>query len=98
MWVPLDMSTKRRGLYITYTPTRAADGSDGERAAWPPFSVGCEGLSYANQMRWLPAREERNERWHLGEQWPAEKSLVLRTGIGGTWDWPGQLCGELSLR
>ena len=30
----LDMSTKRRGLYITYTPTRAADGSDGERTAW----------------------------------------------------------------
>ena len=34
MWVLLDMSTKRRGLYITYTPTRAADGSDGERTPW----------------------------------------------------------------
>ena len=34
MWVLLDMPTKRRGLYITYTPTRAADGSDGERTPW----------------------------------------------------------------
>jgi hypothetical protein len=26
--------TERRGLYIAYTPTRAADGSDGERTPW----------------------------------------------------------------
>ena len=38
MWVLLDMSTKRRGLYITYTPTRAADGSDGERTPWDAMS------------------------------------------------------------
>ena len=43
IWVLLDMSTKRRGLYITYTPTRAADGSDGERTPWdamPPNRKG----------------------------------------------------------
>ena len=34
MWVLLDMPTKRRGLYIAYTPMRAADGSDGERTPW----------------------------------------------------------------
>ena len=56
MWVLLDMSTKRRGLYITYTPTRAADSSDGERTPWDamsrrgkgaklmPFSGAFEGL------------------------------------------------------
>ena len=44
MWVLLDMPTKRRGLYIAYTPMRAADGSDGERAAWTPFSVAGKGL------------------------------------------------------
>ena len=41
MLVLLDMPTKRRGLYIAYTPTRAADGSDGERTPWdamPPNS------------------------------------------------------------
>ena len=40
MWVLLDMSTKRRGLYITYTPTRAADGSDGERTPWDAIPRG----------------------------------------------------------
>ena len=40
MWVLLDMSTKRRGLYIAYTPTRAADGSDGERTAWDAMPRG----------------------------------------------------------
>ena len=45
MWVLLDMSTKRRGLYIAYTPTRAADGSDGERAAWDAILRGREGVN-----------------------------------------------------
>ena len=44
MWVLLDMSTKRRGLYITYTPTRAADGSDGERTPWDAMSRGGKGV------------------------------------------------------
>ena len=29
LWVLLDMHTKRRGLYMTYTRMREADGSDG---------------------------------------------------------------------
>ena len=43
-WVTDNSSTKRRGQYIAYTVTRAADGPDGMEARGRPFSVGGKGL------------------------------------------------------
>ena len=37
-------SAKRRGQYIAYTVTRAADGPDGMEARGRPFSVGGKGF------------------------------------------------------
>ena len=44
VWVTDNSSTKRRGQYIAYAVTRAADGPDGMEARGRPFSVGGKGL------------------------------------------------------
>ena len=44
VWVTDNSSTKRRGQYIAYAATRAADGPDGMEARGRPFSVGGKGL------------------------------------------------------
>ena len=44
VWVTDNSSTKRRGQYIAYAVTRAADGPDGMEARGRPFSVGRKGL------------------------------------------------------
>ena len=43
VWVTDNSSTKRRGQYIAYTVTRAADGPDGMEARGRPFSVAGRG-------------------------------------------------------
>ena len=45
VWVTDNSSTKRRGQYIAYAATRAADGPDGMEARGRPFSVGGKGLT-----------------------------------------------------
>ena len=45
-----DSSTKRRGQYIAYAVTRAADGPDGMEARGRPFSVGGKGLRAAARL------------------------------------------------
>ena len=45
VWVTDNSSTKRRGQYIAYAATRAADGPDGMEARGRPFSVDGKGLS-----------------------------------------------------
>ena len=44
VWVTDNSSTKRRGQYIAYAATRAADGPDGMEARGRPFSAGGKGL------------------------------------------------------
>ena len=51
VWVTDNSSTKRRGQYIAYTVTRAADGPDGMEARGRPFSVGGKGLSRASGLK-----------------------------------------------
>ena len=45
VWVTDNSSTKRRGQYIAYAATRAADGPDGMEARGRPFSVDGKGLT-----------------------------------------------------
>ena len=47
VWVTDNSSTKRRGQYIAYAATRAADGPDGMEARGRPFSADGKGLSYS---------------------------------------------------
>ena len=44
VWVTDNSSTKRRGQYIAYAVTRAADGPDGMEARGRPFSAGGKGF------------------------------------------------------
>ena len=44
VWVTDNSSTKRRGQYIAYAATRAADGPDGMEVRGRPFSAGRKGL------------------------------------------------------
>ena len=59
LWVLLGMPTKRCGLCIAYTPTRAADGSDGERAAW---DATCPGMGKGLKLEVFKSAS-------LGESW-----------------------------
>ena len=54
--VPVNGSTKRRYASITYTDTRASDGSDGVGRAATPFSVGGRGSPLKHRFQKLPRR------------------------------------------
>ena len=52
VWVTDNSSTKRRGQYIAYTVTRAADGPDGMEARGRPFSADRKGLNVDYTFPW----------------------------------------------
>ena len=62
--VTYNSSTKRRGQYIAYAATRAADGPDGMEARGRPFSAGGKGLK-VDSRRTFPASPPET-RAHIG--------------------------------